>query len=357
MFPLHIQGNVIGAIVFAHTQQAFLLTDQDLKRIQRYVSQVATCIQNARLYEQSLLNQHEIKVQKQMLNELSNKISKYIPPQVYDSIIAGQQKVKLGSSRKKLTIFFSDIVDFTELTNWVESEELTELINDYLDQMSKIALRYGATIDKYIGDAIMIFFGAPESKGEKEDALACVLMALEMREHMKHLQNRWEREGIRKPLHVWKGMSRNDKLKEKERMAKPLQIRMGIHTGFCSVGNFGSDDRLNYTILGGQVNLANRLESSAEADEILISHETFALVQDKIACEKKKIIKVKGFAYPIQTYQVLEYRENLTRKQEPLQEEGTGYSISIQYDELAEDEKDHVINFLEMAIKNIKQSQ
>ena len=108
--------------------------------------------------------------QKRALEVLSTKLSKYLSPQVYSSIFTGQRSVEIASNRKKLTVFFSDIADFTATTDDLESEELTGLLNHYLTEMSKIALEHGATIDKYIGDAILAFFGDPETKGVKEDA-------------------------------------------------------------------------------------------------------------------------------------------------------------------------------------------
>ena len=114
------------------------------------------------------------------LAALSSKLAKYLAPQVYDSIFTGQQDVKIVSKRKKLTVCFSDLVGFTEITDKMESEDLTQLLNHYLTEMSKIALQYGATIDKYVGDAIVMFFGDPATLGVKEDALACVQMAIAM---------------------------------------------------------------------------------------------------------------------------------------------------------------------------------
>jgi class 3 adenylate cyclase len=120
----------------------------------------------------------ELKQREQDLTEksnalaaLSSKLAKYLAPQVYDSIFTGQQDVKIVSKRKKLTVCFSDLVGFTEITDKMESEDLTHLLNHYLTEMSKIALQYGATIDKYVGDAIVMFFGDPTTLGVKEDAL------------------------------------------------------------------------------------------------------------------------------------------------------------------------------------------
>ena len=109
-----------------------------------------------------------------MLESLSSKLSKYLSPQLYKSIFSGEKSAEVASQRKKLTIFFSDIAGFTETTDLLESEELTNLLNQYLREMSSIALEYGATIDKFIGDAIMLFFGDPETRGARDDAIACV---------------------------------------------------------------------------------------------------------------------------------------------------------------------------------------
>src|SRR6202034_174004 len=118
------------------------------------------------------------------LATLSLKISRYIPPQIYKSIFSGQKDVTIHTERKKLTIFFSDIKDFTATTERLQPEQITLLLNEYFTEMSNIALKHGGTIDKFVGDAILIFFGDPESKGEAEDAKACLRMAAEMQHRL-----------------------------------------------------------------------------------------------------------------------------------------------------------------------------
>ncbi len=216
------------------------------------------------------------------LEALSGKLAKYLAPQVYDSIFTGRQDVRIASQRKKLTVCFTDIAGFTETADKMESEALTQLLNHYLTEMSKIASEYGATIDKYVGDAIMMFFGDPETRGVKEDAVACVEMALAMQKRIAELAKVWRDVGIE----------------------TPLRCRIGIHTDYCTVGNFGSEDRMDYTIIGGAVNLASRLEHEASPGSVLISYETFAHVRDTILCEEQGHIRVKGIAYPITTYLV-----------------------------------------------------
>ena len=175
----------------------------------------------------------------------------------------------------------------------------------------------------------MIFFGDPETKGERGDAQSCVLMAMEMRERMNYLRRIWEDEGI----------------------SKPLEIRIGINTGYCNVGNFGSEDRLDYTIIGGEVNLASRLESSAEAGEILISHETYALIKKQIFCEKRDEIKVKGITHSVQTYQVVDTQENLSKKNNLLAEEYDGFSLSV---DLNRSNKEQVVASLHKALDELQ---
>ena len=134
---------------------------------------------------------------------------------------------------------------FSQLSEEMEPNELARVLDDYLSAMAEVADQFGGTFDKFIGDGIMISFGDPKTQGTKEDAQACVAMAVEMRRRMNLLQIQWRREGI----------------------DRQLAVRMGINSGFCTVGNFGSNDRMNYTALGTEVNLASRLESAAKPGE------------------------------------------------------------------------------------------
>ncbi len=266
---------------------------------------------------------------KDKVEQLASKLSKYLSPQVYQSIFSGKKNVKIEAYRKKLTVFFSDIKGFTEITDRLEPEVLSILLNSYLNEMSQIAIKYGGTIDKFVGDAILIFFGDPETKGDREDAKSCVFMALEMQERMTQLRSLWKNQGI----------------------TNPLEIRIGINTGYCNVGNFGSKNRLDYTIIGGEVNLASRLETNAMTGQILISQETYALIKDDILCEKKDEIKVKGITHKIQTYQVVDSYSKLAKKRKSLNEEFDGFNLNI---DLNISKKSKVINSLEKILEKLK---
>jgi class 3 adenylate cyclase len=216
------------------------------------------------------------------LASISMKISHYLSPQIYKSIFSGEMEVSLRTQRKKLTIFFSDIKDFTALTESLQPEALTELINEYFTAMSAIANRHGGTIDKFIGDALLVFFGDPETKGTAEDARNCLRMAVEMQHALTELNVGWHKRGVE----------------------APLMVRMGINTGYCNVGNFGSSDRMDYTILGAEANLAARLQSIAPPGGIAASYETYALVRDIAVGKALPPVHMKGIAREVVPYQI-----------------------------------------------------
>ncbi len=216
------------------------------------------------------------------LKDLSEQLSRYLAPQVYQSLFDGSRQAEIQTQRKRLTVFFSDIKNFTASTAQWQPEEVTFLLNSYFAEMSQIAAEYGATLDKFIGDAIVIFFGDPHTLGARQDAVQCVRMAVAMQKRMDELQVRWKDMGI----------------------SKTFEVRIGINSGFCDVGNFGSNLRMDYTIIGREVNLAARLEQAAEPGEILISSETYALVQGDIQVDARDPVLAKGFAEPITVYAV-----------------------------------------------------
>nr|MBF0681824.1 adenylate/guanylate cyclase domain-containing protein [Pseudomonas sp.] len=245
---------------------------------------------------------------------------------------SGKRSVRLETQRKKLTVFFSDIKGFTELSEELEAEALTDLLNNYLNEMSKITLKYGGTIDKFVGDCVMVFFGDPTSQGAKKDAVSAVSMAIAMRKHMKVLRQQWRAQGI----------------------TKPMEIRMGINTGYCTVGNFGADTRMDYTIIGREVNLASRLESNADASEILISHETYSLIKDVIMCRDKGQIAVKGFSRPVQIYQVVDFRRDLGATASFVEHELPGFSMYLDTNGVQNFDKERVIQALNQAADKLR---
>ncbi len=239
--------------------------------------------------------------QKTKVENLLKHLGKYTPPQIKESLEKGDYDTEITTRRKKLTIFFSDIVNFTSTSEGLQPEDLTKYLNEYFSEMTRISLDCGATIDKYIGDAMMVFFGDPQSRGERGDARACVEMALKMQERVRELQIKWRNEGF----------------------ADPFQVRIGMNTGYCNVGNFGSDQRLTYTVIGGEVNIAQRLEANADAGGILMSYETYAHARDMIEVNELEAIKMKGISREIKVFSIVERKSKAENEKKEIKKKPT----------------------------------
>jgi class 3 adenylate cyclase len=232
----------------------------------------------AKVYRSGVaLRAEQLKVQKAY-----SLLSKYVAPQLADTISDGQIDLIWKHNRKKLTLFFSDIKNFTKITDSLEPEDMANVLNEYLTEMNTIINKYKGTLAQVIGDGLYAFFGAPESKNDADNAVQCVKMAIDMQQKMKDLNKKWFDMGI-------------DEL---------LQIRCGINTGMATVGGYGSSERKEYTAMGMQVNIAARLEQACEPGSILISHTTWGFVKDEISCSEQGKINVKGLQRPIRVYSV-----------------------------------------------------
>ncbi len=209
-------------------------------------------------------------------------IRRYVPEQVADAVLSGTPEVIDRHERRKLTVFFSDLVGFTDMSDELEPEDLATVLHEYFTEMSAIARRHDGTVDDLIGDAILVFFGAPDRTDDRDQALRAVRMAVEMQQAMGSLNERWAAAGI----------------------PETLVVRMGINTGVATVGNFGSADRTKYTALGKQVNVAARIQSKCEPGKVLIGHATWLLVRDEIDCTAKGELELKGLRKPMPAYEV-----------------------------------------------------
>ncbi len=235
--------------------------------------------------------ENELMTQNERMENLQNKMRKFLSPQLYQALVGGMADASTKShARIKLTVYFSDIVGFSDLTDNMEPELLSETLNSYLTRMSEIALKYGGTIDKFIGDAVMVFFGAPEFDNDIAHAERAVRMALEMRDALIPLRDSWARKGI----------------------PGKFQVRAGINSGICTVGNFGSEQRMDYTIIGNQVNMASRLESIAPPDCIYLSDATYALIEAFVEAEFVGPRQMKGIHMPVEVWELIGLKEDNT---------------------------------------------
>lgn len=277
----------------------------------------------------------ELEANNDFLATLSMKISRYISPQIYKSIFSGQKDVTIQTERKKLTIFFSDIQNFTATTERLQPELITQLLNEYFTEMSAIALKHGGTIDKFVGDAMLIFFGDPETKGERLDAQACLRMAWEMQRRLLELNAKWRAEGVE----------------------QPFKARMGINSGYCNVGNFGSTDRMDYTIIGAEANLAARLQSIAEPGRIVISYETFALVSDVVSAHPLPPITMKGISREVIPYSVDSLLDAATEKGDVVIERAAGLDFYLDPSLIDAKEADRIRGVLADAMAALEKRQ
>jgi adenylate cyclase len=211
---------------------------------------------------------------------LRRSFESYFPPSIVKKIMADPQIIGSRGEKKEVTILFSDIKDFSKYTAAVTPDRIQGLLNEYFGAMTEIVFAYSGTVDKFMGDGLMVFFGDPET--QPDHALRCVRAAVEMQKKTAGLREEWE--------------SRGD---------MPIQIRIGINTGIVVVGNMGAPKRLSYTVLGSEVNLAQRLQLNAPVGGILISRRTYQLVKGRVTTHAFGKIKAKGFDEPISAYEVL----------------------------------------------------
>ncbi len=224
----------------------------------------------------------QLAAQKQYMENVSTKLSRYLPQQVYRSIFSGDFDAEIQTRRKHLTIFFSDIRDFTRKTERLEPEAMSSILNSYFSAMTEIAKDHGATVDKFVGDAIVAFFGDPETLGNADDARQCLKMAITMQRKIAMMQAEFAQMGLQ----------------------DGLEIRIGINSGYCTVGNFGSYDRMDYTILGTPVNIASRLQEISEPNQVTISHSTQALAADAFDFDALGAVTLKGIGEEIEAFSV-----------------------------------------------------
>jgi class 3 adenylate cyclase len=224
--------------------------------------------------------------------DLAARLARYLPPAVHRAVVV-DEPVGRRSRRRWLTVCFADLAGFTALTDAGESEEVVAMLDDFYGAMTAAAQAHGGTLDKFIGDAVMVFFGeegedepsrARPGRGRQGDARACVAMALDMQRRLDGLRARWRDAGV----------------------VRALDLRVGVHSGWCTVGVFGPPQRRAYTVIGATVNTASRLETAAAPGQVLVSRATWLLLGDlAIRCRRLGPLRAKGLRDPVETFQVL----------------------------------------------------
>jgi len=226
----------------------------------------------------------ESRVQTQLRQlERTNRLRRYVSPKITEMILAEEGAAEGKPRRKMMTVVFSDIRGFSTLTDDLEPEEIFHLLDRYLSEMIKIVHRFDGTLNKIIGDGLLIFFGDPIFM--EDHAERAVRMAVEMQKKVSELRREWKEYG------------------------HDLGVGIGINTGYMTVGNIGSEIHRDYTVIGNQVNVASRLESMATAGQILISQRTYSKVELLVEAQGIGEVKVKGIHAPVRTYNVTAFTE------------------------------------------------
>ena len=208
--------------------------------------------------------------------------SKYVSPAVIDELMKDPSKLKLGGVRKEITVFFSDIRGFTTISEKLTPEKLVHVLNEYLTAMTDIVMKHKGVVDKYIGDAIMAFWGAPMEQPSHAE-MACQT-SIDMIKKLKELQKKWAEEKF-----------------------PEINIGIGLNTGPAVIGNMGSYERFDYTAMGDTINLGSRLEGLTKAYgvNIIASESTKNAVKDRFIFRKLDLVKVKGKNKPIIIYELV----------------------------------------------------
>lgn len=237
-----------------------------------------------RIVNHALLSLDALKTREQK-NRLRYAFSRYVSPEVVNDIMVSPEAIHPGGKKQELTVIFTDLEKFTQLSESMEPTKLLLVLNMYLNEMSQVILALGGTIDKYEGDAIMAFFGAP--KPFPDHAVRCCLAAL----RMKRMEN-----------------VLNEQLMREKLVDHPLFTRIGINTGDMIVGNVGSMQRLDYTVIGNNVNIAARIETSNKdyKTAVLISEYTYKLVKEYFVCRKVAAAHLKGVTEPVTVYELVD---------------------------------------------------
>ena len=223
---------------------------------------------------------------------ITSIFGKYVSPVVIDNLIKNPKMINLGGEKRNITIFFSDIRGFTSISEKLTPEELVNLLNEYLTEMTSIIIKDEGLVDKYMGDSIMAFWGAPLEQPNHAE-LACS-SSLEMMEKLKELQKKWKEQDI-----------------------SSFNIGIGINSGDAIVGNMGSSSRFDYTAMGDNVNLASRAEglNKIYGTNIIITENTQNIVKDKFETRKLDVVRVKGKKKPILIYELVSKKGKINKKQ------------------------------------------
>lgn len=267
--PLKVKEEIIGIIYVDNRMVSGAFTEESVELLATFANQAAISIENARLFE-NVVNETKMRM----------NLQRYLSPNIANDIITKKEKIVLGGERVECSILFADICGFTSIAARFPPERIVNTLNEYFSAMAKIIFGNQGTLDKFIGDCVMALFGAPIFT--PYSARNAVKTGLDMLRKLEELQKKWESGGN-----------------------PSFSVRIGINTGEVIAGNIGSPDRMDYTVIGDNANLASRIESYAKPMTVLVSESTYIKIKDVVVAKKMKPILVKGKSWPVTTYEII----------------------------------------------------
>jgi adenylate cyclase len=241
------------------------------------------------LAELARLNRRlEARIEEQMAELVrTGELKRFLPQQVAESLLAGELESDKAFDRRRITVLSADMVGFTDLSDSLEPEELAHVLNEYLRELTAITVSHGGTLIDFAGDGVLVIYGAPSASDEQVQALQAIRTAVAMGDRVGELAAGLRRRGI----------------------PAELQIRVGINTGHCTLGVFGSDVMRAYKAVGFTVNIAARLQTAADPGSILCGFRTYALIEDRVRATRREPLTVKGASRPVEAWEILELLE------------------------------------------------
>ncbi|MEA5510795.1 GAF domain-containing protein [Crocosphaera sp. UHCC 0190] len=257
--PLIVDQEIIGSISLRQIARSRHWLSSEISLAQGVASQAAIAVQQARLYEKMKQQAEQLRHSEQQVKQLNQYLTesvlkRFLPPSIVNKVATGELSLDLTPEPRLVTILFTDLVGFTPLSHQLGTQGVATLLNQYLEAMTVAVFQSGGTVDKFIGDAVVALFGAPEDLTPAEQVHRAIAVARGMHHQLDSLNQQWQSQGL---------------------VQSPVQFRCGIHQGMAVVGMFGGGQRSDYTAIGQAVNIAARLQEVAESDMILVS-ETVA---------------------------------------------------------------------------------
>ncbi|NEP13822.1 MAG: AAA family ATPase [Symploca sp. SIO2C1] len=278
--PIINQGKLIGILYLENNLTTGAFTPQRVKLLKLLASQAAISLENALLYRTLEQKVQERTAQLKQKNELIRQVfGRYLTDEVVSNLLETPEGLALGGERREITILTSDLRGFTATSERLSPEEVVKILNIYLESMAEVITQYQGTIDEFMGDGILVLFGAPNAR--EDDAVRAVACALAMQLAMESVNQKMQEHGL--PV---------------------LEMGIGINTGEVVVGNIGSEKRAKYGVVGSQVNLTFRIESYTTGGQIFISEQTFKEAQQLLKINQQKQVQPKGIDHPITIYDV-----------------------------------------------------